>query len=279
MIKILFTSTLILLFHLNSFAQCCSAATATSAFASLGEQNDFSMAHEEPMPFSGVQLRGEMITFPAADGDDASAYFLSAPTESNVYVIVFQEWWGLNDYIKAESDKLYDALPNANIIAPDLYDGNIATTREQAAEYMRGSDENRIRDIIRGLASYAGDDAVFATIGWCFGGGWSLQATLMLESRSKACVMYYGMPETDLERLSALQTDVLFIHAEKDQWINNQVVTTFERNMTTVQKSLVVMRYDEDHAFANPSNPNYAKDAANNAFTNAVDFIKLNISR
>jgi carboxymethylenebutenolidase len=40
-----------------------------------------------------------------------------------------------------------------------------------------------------------GKSAKIGTIGWCFGGGLSLQASLTAGKQAAATVMYYGMPE------------------------------------------------------------------------------------
>jgi carboxymethylenebutenolidase len=106
-------------------------------------------------------------------------------------------------------------------------------------------------------------------MGWCFGGGWSLQAALLLQDKTKACVMFYGMPEKDTEKLKTLDTDVLVIHAKKDQWINDAVIDEFKKNMETAGKTITVKEFDADHAFANPSSPNYNDQAAQDA-RNAV---------
>ncbi len=111
-------------------------------------------------------------------------------------------------------------------------------------------------------------------MGWCFGGGWSLQATLLLKEKSKACVMFYGMPEKDVEKLKTLSQNVLFVHAQKDKWINDEVVATFEANMKTAGKNLTVARYDADHAFANPSSPRYHEASAKQARETVKRFLK-----
>ena len=102
-------------------------------------------------------------------------------------------------------------------------------------------------------------------MGWCFGGGWSLCAALQLQARTKACVIYYGMPEQDVEKLKTLQSDVLFIHPDQDKWISKEVVSDFEANMKKAGKSTKVYHYDADHAFANPSSPRYNEKAAQEA--------------
>jgi carboxymethylenebutenolidase len=89
-----------------------------------------------------------------------------------------------------------------------------------------------------------------------------LQAALALKKKAKGCVMYYGMPEKDLAKLKQLKCDVVFIHAQKDKWINDEVVADFEANMKSARKKLNVFRYDADHAFANPSSPRYHEASA-----------------
>jgi len=128
--------------------------------------------------------------------------------------------------------------------------------------------------IINGALSYVGNDAKVTTIGWCFGGGWALQAALLAGKQGAGCVMYYGMPEKDVDKLKALNSDVLGVFATKDQWINKEVVTAFEKDMRAANKKLTVVNYDADHAFANPSNPHYNKEYSEAAHKLALAFIK-----
>ena len=53
-----------------------------------------------------------------------------------------------------------------------------------------------------------------------------------------------------------------------------KVVGDFEQNMKDVGKKATVYEYDAEHAFANPSNPIYNKEAADDAHSKAVAFIK-----
>lgn len=260
-----------------SFAQqtksCCQAPSATAAFASLAGNAGFSGAHDAPLPLS-YEAKGSMISFPTADGKTANAYFVPAAAKSNKYLFVFQEWWGLNDYIKRQSDVYSDSLKNVNVLAIDLYDGQVTANPEEAGKLMQAANDSRIRSIIAGAYTYVGKDAEVGTIGWCFGGGWSMQAALMGGKQTKACVMYYGMPETDLSKLKKLNSDVIFMFANKDQWINKEVKDAFVKNMEDAGKKLVVNEYDADHAFANPSNPHYSEAFAADAQQKALRYFR-----
>ncbi len=260
----------------NSFAQlsCCSNPPSTTAFALFSHDKKFVASHLDPEPFTLTNPLGNEITFKTPDDKQGYGYEIKAQKPTNNYVFVIHEWWGLNDYIKQETEKIYKELGNVNIIALDMYDKKIATTRDSAGKYMNSLKTERGEAIIKGVLTYVGSKANIATIGWCFGGGWSLQASILAGKQGKACVMYYGMPEEKQEKLKELNAPVLFVFAEKDQWINKDVVGKFETNMKTANKTLEVKKYDADHAFANPSNPKYNKEFADNAMKNAISFIK-----
>lgn len=230
--------------------------------------------HDSPLPFTLADAAGEMITFPVAGGEDGRAYFVKAAKESNKYLIVVHEWWGLNDYIKQEADKFAKALPNVNVIAVDLYDSNVATNPEEAAGMMKNVTTERATGILKGALALAGKKAEVQTIGWCFGGGWSLQAAMLAGKNAKGCVMYYGMPETDVKKLKTLKCDVLGIFAKKDNHITPKVVADFQKNMKEAGKTLMVKTFDADHAFANPSSPAYNNKFSQQADKMALDYLK-----
>ncbi|WP_262920584.1 dienelactone hydrolase family protein [Hymenobacter sp. 5516J-16] len=99
----------------------------------------------------------------------------------------------------------------------------------------------------------------------------------MAGPKAKGCVAYYGMPEKDVAKLKTLNTDVLFVFAKQDKWINQEVVSQFGKDMATAKKGLTVKAYDADHAFANPSNPKYNKGFAEDAHTASVTYLKKNL--
>ena len=260
-----------------SFSQTkitCCAKSSTQQFAMLASNKAFSMSHKNPRIIHFQSAIGKSITYKTPDGKEATAYELKAKKPTNNYLLVIHEWWGLNDFVKRESEKLYNDLGDVNVLALDLYDGKVATTREDAGKYMQAVKDDRAQAIIKGAIAYAGPRARIATIGWCFGGGWSLQASLLAGKQEVACVMYYGMPEQSVDRLKNLNADVLGNFANKDQWINPKVVAKFEDDMKKAGKKLYVHQYDADHGFANPSNPIYDSEATKKAYAYTVEYLK-----
>ncbi|MEZ4964976.1 MAG: dienelactone hydrolase family protein [Saprospiraceae bacterium] len=256
----------------KTITMCHDPNNAIEQFAAFADDGDFLAAHPSPAP-TELLHGGNMIEFPVEGGENGRAYLVKTHSPTTKYLILFHEWWGLNDYVKNEAVKWNHEL-GVNVIAVDLYDGKVATNSEEAGKLMQGCDAARAAAIIQGAAKYAGDAADFRTMGWCFGGGWSLQGALLLGDKVKACVMYYGMPEKDVEKLKTLSTDVVMVHAMKDKWITKEVVSEFEANMKTADKTLTVYEYDADHAFANPSSPRYNEAAAKEAREKVASYLK-----
>ncbi len=258
---------IVLLSHLG-MAQCCSSESSHCDFQKLADNSGFRAEHDLPGDYEH-EGKGGMMTYLLESGMKASAFEVKAKG-SDKYIFMFHEWWGLNDYIKREAVRYSEAF-NVNVLALDLYEGQVAKTREEASKLMKGAKEDRIRELIQGaIKSYS--EYQIATIGWCFGGGWSLQASMMAGKQSKACVIFYGMPEKDLVALNKLKAPVLGIWAKNDGWINAEVVDDFSKKMDKLNKSLENHSYDADHAFANPSNPGFDKEASKAAFKEVQDF-------
>ncbi len=249
--------------------------TSTEKFAMLASNENFNKEHQMPRAYIHVSEEGgKMIRFRTPGGQEASGYLLEAKNKTSNWIIVFQEWWGLNDNVKRESEALYKDLGNVNVIALDMYDGKVATDRETAGRFMQEFKQERGDAIIKGALDYAGKDAKIGTVGWCFGGGQSLLASLLAGDQATACVIYYGMPVDDVSKLKTLKADVLGIFATQDQWINPQVVRKFEQSMKSVGKNITVKNYNADHGFSNPSNSIFDKQASEDAYETTLAFFK-----
>jgi len=238
---------------------------ATPAFAAM---------HVSPMVVNPENLLGKMMSFEAADGKQANAYFIAAKKKSNKYLIVIQEWWGLNENIKMESDKYYTDLGDVNVIAVDMYDGKVATTPDSAMKLMRGANMGRMTAIMQGAIKYAGSKASIYSVGWCFGGMWSLQTAILAGPQAKGSVMYYGRPETNMDKLKSIQCDIIGFFGNLDQSPSPTMVNDFEKNMKEAGKNLSVNRYQAGHGFANPSNPSYNAAAKEDSYAKAIAFLK-----
>lgn len=254
---------------------CCSP---TEQFAAFSTNAAFRLSHDVPSPFVYAKALGSDEYVTTKTGKKVKLYTVKGDETSHTTILVFHEWWGVNDYIKQHCDEIYKSLDGKpTVIAVDLYNGKIAKDRTQAAALMQAVDLNEAQGIIKAVISSIPENQRIGTVGWCFGGGWSLKASLIAYNRAAACVIYYGMPEFDADKLVKLYAPVLGIFASQDQWISPDVVKKFETAMHEAKKSLTVKTYNADHAFANPSNPSYNSGASTDAYNLMINFFKENL--
>ncbi|NCI47935.1 dienelactone hydrolase family protein [Sediminibacterium soli] len=255
----------------------CFNADVREQFRQEANTMAFAGLHPIPLAYRLQNPSGRTVGFKAADGSEASGYEIRSPKKSNKWIFVIQEWWGLNDYIKRESETLSKELDNVNVIALDLYDGKVAATPDSAMKLVQGAKTDRLENIIKGAIVYAGGDARIYTIGWCFGGMWSLQSSILAGKQGAGCVMYYGRPETNPEKLKMLNCDVIGFFGNKDRSPSPEMVSKFEADMQAAGKKLSTHKYDAGHGFANPSNPSFNKEATEDAHAKAIAFFKAHM--
>ncbi len=247
---------------------CCDTR---NNFASFVADEDFASLHPSPLPIQ-ARVRGGVITFDVDGGAKGQAYRVNGLHPSDRCILMFHEWWGLNDYIKLEADKLSKELGDVNVLAIDLYDGKVGSTPEEAGALVKGVNPDRLEAIIKGAIRHLGPQTQIATIGWCFGGGWALRASLLAGEQGTGTVMYYGDPVLDAKQLKTLNGPVLGLFAKKDGWIDQNRVKAFQSAMKQAGRKLEVHSYDADHGFANPSNPKHNPSATKDAHERAIKF-------
>jgi carboxymethylenebutenolidase len=255
-------------------AIACLSMETLDAYQTEASTTGFAAMHPAPRKAATDPLLGTMIHLPVPGATDANAYFVPSKKKSRKWLIVIQEWWGLNENIKQEADKYFNALGDMNILAVDMYDGRVAATPDSAMKIMRSADMNRMTAIVRAAIAHAGDKAAVYSVGWCFGGMWSLQTAILAGEKGKGSVMFYGRPETDTEKLRSIRCDVIGFFGNRDRSPSPAMVDEFERSMAALGKNLAVHRYEAGHGFANPSNPNFNREATEDAFAKAVAFLK-----
>ena len=174
-------------------------------------------------------------------------------------VIVIHEWWGLNNHIQHYSDRL--AAEGYAALAVDLFGGKIATSPDTALAYVKAVDPAAALRIMQAADLFLAQDTRVrapkrGAIGWCFGGGMALQLAMKAPDLS-AVVMYYGPPVTDPAELKAIKPPLLAIFGNLDGSIPPATVNEFEKALKDAGVKHQILRYDAEHAFANPSNPHY----------------------
>jgi carboxymethylenebutenolidase len=251
---------------------CCKKPEGMQALALT---KSFKASHEAPLPLNYSPEKGSMTRFSTFSGPDANAFYVPAEGSSDKVLIIFPEWWGLNDYIKREAERWQAKLGgNIEVYAVDLYDGKVASTPDEASKLASGLDAKRGEAIIKGLLQKIGPNKKIATLGWCMGGSWSFTGTILAGKQATGCVMYYGFPEKDMNKIKPLNCDVLYIRGNKDNFIKESDVLEFEDKVKKTGHNITMYSYDAVHAFANPSNPHYDKKSADDAEQYTYQFLK-----
>ena len=117
------------------------------------------------------------------------------------------------------------------------------------------------------------------SLGWCFGGGWSLNTAMLLPDDLDAAVIYYGHVTDDEERLRPIQAPILGLFGAEDRGIPVDLVNRFESTLDRLGKDHEIHIYPgADHAFANPTGDNYNREAAEDAWQKSLDFLAQKLS-
>ncbi len=212
-------------------------------------------------------------------GDDTVQALIYTPEGKGPFpgILVIHEWWGLNDWVKEQASKLSDLGYVA--LAVDLYRGKVATTPDEAHEIMRGVPEDRAaRDLHAAFEFLKSQSNVkkdrIASIGWCMGGGYSLDVALQ-EPTLTAAVINYGHLASDSESVKKIKASILGLFGGQDRGIPVDDVKKFEQALKQQGNKVEIVIYpDAGHAFENPNNKTgYRADDAADAWKRTVKFL------
>ena len=217
-------------------------------------------------------------------GNDKVKGYLARPADKKARpgLILIHEWWGLNDNIRENARRFAELGYVA--LAVDLYNGQSATTPDGArklAGRVRTEPESAFANLKQAVAYLKGLDGEvdanrIASVGWCFGGGWSYQMAKN-DLGVKASVIYYGRfnPKDDLSRMRAT---ILGHFGETDRGIKVDNVREFQAKLKTLKGDHMVFIYpNAGHAFANADSRNYDKEAAEAAWKRTMDFFNKHL--
>ncbi|HEY3975559.1 MAG TPA: dienelactone hydrolase family protein [Candidatus Sulfotelmatobacter sp.] len=232
---------------------------------------------------SAFAADGKPVTYKS--GDETVQAILYTPAGKGPFpaLIVIHEYWGLNDWVKEQASKLSDQGYVA--LAIDLYRGRVARTPDEAHELMRGVPEDRAkRDLHAAFEFLTSQPNVkkdrIGSIGWCMGGGYSLDVALQ-EPTLAATVINYGHLATDQDALKKINAPILGLFGGQDRGITPDDVHKFESSMKQLGKKIEVKIYDDaGHAFENPNNKDgYRPADAADAWQRTVDFLASTLKK
>ena len=219
----------------------------------------------------------ESVTFPSGSEKGMGLLVTPAAKGPAPAVIVIQEWWGLDNWVKDQARAL--AGEGYVALAVDLYRGKVTSNPDEAHQLMNGlPPDQAMRDLKGAFAYLQGRADVkknrIGVIGWCMGGRYSL-ALATEEPGLAAVVAYYGAPPTDSAAIGRIKAPILGNYGALDKGPSPDQVKAFEAAMKTAGKPIDVKIYEgAPHAFANPNNPwkGYREAAARDAWARTTTF-------
>jgi carboxymethylenebutenolidase len=235
--------------------------------------------------FSISTFAADGKTLSYKSGDETVQGVLYTPAGKGPFpaLVVIHEWWGLNDWVKEQASKLADEGYVA--LAVDLYRGKVATTPDEAHEIMRGVPEDRAtRDLHAAFEFLKSRSDVkkdrIGSIGWCMGGGYTLDVALQ-EPTLAAAVINYGHLAADAESIKKINASVLGIFGGQDRGIPVDDVKKFEQELKQHGNKVEILIYpDAGHAFENPNNQaGYRAADAADAWKHTTSFLAATLKK
>ena len=214
---------------------------------------------------------------------DASGYLAlpagdKAAEAKKPALVVIQEWWGVDDWIKEQSVRF--ASRGYVVLAPDLYRGRTAKSPDEAHELMRGMPEDRAMADLKAAVDYLAarpdvDPNRIGVIGWCMGGGYALKLATA-DRRLRATAVNYGSVITDRDAIVRINSQILGSFGGEDRGIPAADVKKFAATLTQYGKLADIKIYDgAGHAFMNPNNKEgYDAAAAQDAWRRIDGFFE-----
>ena len=148
---------------------------------------------------------------------------ISSKIENNMKlpgVVMIHENKGLNENIKSMANLL--AKNGYVVLAVDLFKGEVTTDRNRSSELTQQIRDNQdiatfnLKSAVKYLASLPNvNPEKIVSLGWCFGGGQSLNLALNSQDHPLAAtVIYYGRLVTDNATLASIKWPVLGIFGD-----------------------------------------------------------------
>ncbi len=208
----------------------------------------------------------------SVNGKPVSAYLADGGGPG---VLLLHAWWGLKPFFKKVCDQI--AAQGYTVLAPDMRDGQVAATIDEAKALMEQSDGQMVGDIVmtakdhlRGLAQ-----GKLGAVGFSMGAAWALIAATYRPEEFAAIVLFYGNEGVDYSKVTA---KVLGHYSDNDEWEPNEYVDA--AFAAFAQAGVDATRHTYPgvaHWFVEDDRPEYDPAAAQLAWERTLEFLKKNL--
>jgi carboxymethylenebutenolidase len=225
-----------------------------------------------------------------ATGEGKRAY-LAVPAGGGPFpgVLLFQEAFGVNDYIQSEARRL--AEHGYAAIAPDLFDGDTYTYAEldKVVPRLQSLGSDALLEHALAAAAYFDADAGvrhrrYGCVGFCMGGRLAVLTALALGTKIGAAASFYGggiapkeprMYAPLIGRLRELQSELLLIYGADDQGIAPDEHGRIAETLSREKKRYTISVYaGAPHGFASRDRDSYRPQQAEAAWLETLALLE-----
>ncbi len=219
-------------------------------------------------------MSGKNIKFDV--NGQSTAGYLALPAEQNAPgVIVLHAWWGLNSVFK----KICDRLAAAGFVAfaPDLYNGKVVKTREEA-EQLVDLEQGRKQAIVLAAPDFLRSrpevrKETLSVLGFSMGAAWALVLASLRPQDIRKVVLFYGT-YGGLD-FSKSRAEILGHYADTDEFEPLEGIKAMETDLRAAGLKPAFHIYPNTlHWFFEEDRPQYDPEAARLAWTRTLDFLR-----
>lgn len=240
------------------------------------------MAGDQSNQDNALEARNGILAGTVSYGNNGGTVdgYLALPNDHQPHpgVVLIQEWWGLDDFVKDMSERL--ARNGYIVLAPDLYHGKVVHEPNEAEKAMMQLNMGQaVTELSKGLDYLTSRDDVqpkkVGVVGFCMGGTLAWNVAIQNNGKVGAVAPFYAAGfEPKADEIAKVTAPILAVYGDHDPYVpaetRTQIIQTLEQEGKT-HKALV---YNAGHAFLNPDHGDLVPDAAEQAWNELLAFFK-----
>lgn len=190
-------------------------------------------------------------------------------------VLLLHSWWGLKSAFNEMCDHI--AAQGYTVLAPDMRDGQIATTIDDAKALMEKSDGDFIGQVVFTAKDHLREmtKGKIGLVGFSMGAAWALIVASATPDQVGATVLFYGNEDVDVSKITS---KVMGHFSDNDEWEPNEWVDKKFGEMKSAGVGHTLHIYPGvAHWFMESDRPEYDSAAAQLAWSRTFEFLKKNL--
>ena len=196
------------------------------------------------------------------------------PADPGPGILLLAGSWGLTRGVKDTCEQLADL--GYTVLAPDLADGQVASSEAEAMELLAEADMNvnaalvgSSARLLLNITSEANDR--LATIGWSSGASWALWMSVRMPDLIRAVVTFYG---TQSIAMATSDSSYLAHFASDDDLVGDDEIANLGLNLQLAQRPFRFEHHEgTQHGFAETHTAQFNAQAEAVAWRQTLEFL------